>query len=395
MLRFSLGVVAVSLLLSGCSEPKQVSNQTEVTKPLHELPISSSDPKALLGSQLFFDTSLSKERNQSCATCHDIANGFVDKRNDVFSGAVSLGSDERSVGTRNTPMAAYAAFSPPFHRMSNGEYRGGQFLDGRSSGLVEQAQGPFVNPLEMALPDGAAVVDRVKENPQYISLFNSLYGDGVLDNEEKGYLAIADAIASFEKTALFMPFDSKYDRVLRGEDHFTPEEELGKTLFFSQQFTNCNACHQLNPSPFYDQETFTNFEYRNIGVPANVSLAAHNDGLVDQGLLDHPEITDPSQAGKFKVPSLRNVAVTGPYMHNGVFQDLRTVVLFYDKYNNPTRTLNPETGQPWGEPEVAENIDFENLEMGPALPNQRVDAIVAFLKTLTDRRYEPLLDSKP
>lgn len=394
MLRFSLGVIAVSLFVSACSEPKQILNQSKVGKASQELPISLSDPKALLGSQLFFDTNLSKERNQSCATCHDIANAFIDKRNDVFSGAVSLGSDGHSVGGRNTPTAGYAAFSPPFHRMTDGEYRGGQFLDGRSSGLIEQAQGPFLNPVEMAIIDGASVVARVKENARYESLFNNLYGDGVLDDPEKGYLAIADAIATFEKTALFMPFDSKYDRVLRGEDKFTPEEELGKTLFFSQQFTNCNACHQLNTSPFYEQETFTNYEYRNIGVPANAALTAYSGGIVDNGLLDNPEITDPLQAGKFKVPSLRNVAVTGPYMHNGVFQDLRTVVLFYDKYNNPTRTINPETGKLWAAPEVSDNIDFENLEIGPALPDQRVDAIVAFLQTLTDKRYEPLMKGK-
>lgn len=394
MLRFSLGVFAVSLLVSACSEPKQIIDQPKVGKASQELPIPLTDPKALLGSQLFFDINLSKERNQSCATCHDIANGFVDKRNDVFSGAVSLGSDGHSVGGRNTPTAGYAAFTPSFHRMADGEYRGGQFLDGRSSGLIEQAQGPFLNPVEMAMVDGASVVTRVKENERYESLFNNLYGDGILNDPEKGYVAIADAIATFEKTALFMPFDSKYDRVLRGEDKFTPEEELGKTLFFSQQFTNCNVCHQLNASPFYKHETFTNYEYRNIGVPANAALTAYNNGLVDKGLLDNPEITDPLQAGKFKIPSLRNVAVTGPYMHNGVFQDLRTAVLFYDKYNNPTRTINPETGKPWAAPEVAENIDFENLEIGPALPDQRVDAIVAFLKTLTDKRYEPLMEGK-
>ena len=398
MFRVSFGVIAVSLLLSACGESTQTADQSNViktkVKPSSELPIALTDPKALLGSQLFFDVNLSKERNQSCATCHDIANAFVDKRNDVLFGAVSLGSDGHSVGGRNTPTAGYAAFSPPFHRMENGEYRGGQFLDGRSSGLVEQAQGPFLNPAEMAMPDGESVVSRVKENERYESLFNSLYGDGILDDSEKGYVAIADAIATFEKTALFMPFDSKYDRVLRGEDTFTPEEELGKTLFFSQQFTNCNACHQLNTSPFYQQETFTNYEYSNIGVPANAALVAHNGGVVDRGLLDNPDITDSLQAGKFKVPSLRNVAVTGPYMHNGVFQDLRTVVLFYDKYNNPSRTINPETGKPWAEPEVAENIDFENLEIGPALPDQRVDAIVAFLNTLTDQRYEALLNAK-
>lgn len=391
MLRFSLGVVAISVLLCACSEPKQVVSQAKPTHSTAELPIAMTDPKAMLGAQLFFDTNLSKERNQSCGTCHDIANGFVDKRRDALFGAVSLGSDRLSMGSRNTPTAAYAAFSPAFHRMSNGEYRGGQFLDGRASGLAQQAEGPFLNPLEMALPDGAAVVNRVRENERYESLFNSIYGQDVLNDPMKGYAAITDSIASFEKTAMFMPFDSKYDRALRGEIALTPQEELGKTLFFSQQFTNCNACHQLSSSPLNDQETFTNYEYRNIGVPANPDVL-HQNGRRDLGLLDNPTIDDEKQAGKFKVPSLRNVAVTGPYMHNGVFTDLRTVVLFYDKYNNPSRTENPETGKPWAEPEVSENIDLENLQKGPALPDRRVDAIVAFLKTLTDQRYEYLLE---
>lgn len=391
MLRFSLGVVAISVLLCACSEPKQVVSQAKPTHSTAELPIAMTDSKAMLGAQLFFDTNLSKERNQSCGTCHDIANGFVDKRRDALFGAVSLGSDRLSMGSRNTPTAAYAAFSPAFHRMSNGEYRGGQFLDGRASGLAQQAEGPFLNPLEMALPDGAAVVNRVRENERYESLFNSIYGQDVLNDPMKGYAAITDSIASFEKTAMFMPFDSKYDRALRGEVALTPQEELGKTLFFSQQFTNCNACHQLSTSPLNAQETFTNYEYRNIGVPANPDVL-HQNGRRDLGLLDNPSIDDPQQAGKFKVPSLRNVAVTGPYMHNGVFSELRTVVLFYDKYNNPGRKINPETGKPWAEPEVSENIDLVNLQKGPALPDQRVDAIVAFLKTLTDQRYEYLLD---
>ncbi|KZN15233.1 cytochrome-c peroxidase [Marinomonas sp. TW1] len=399
ILRISLGITA-AIVLAACGESNQVASQTKAvnhaktsqSQASNELPIPLTDPKALLGSLLFFDTNLSKERNQSCATCHAIATAFVDKRLDAVGGAVSLGSDGHSMGGRNTPAAGYAAFSPAFHKMSNGEYRGGQFLDGRASGLAEQAQGPFVNPVEMALSDGDAVVQRVKENPQYQQTFNALYGDGILDDPKAGYDAIADAIASFEKTELFMPFDSKYDRALRGEVTLTSQEELGKTLFFSQQFTNCNACHQLNSSPFNSQETFTNYEYRNIGVPANPALVAQSGGVIDRGLLDNPDINDPKQAGKFKVPSLRNVAVTGPYMHNGVFKDLRTVVLFYDKYNNPTRTINPETGKPWAEPEVSENIDFVELEKGPALPDQRVDAIVAFLKTLTDQRYEPLLD---
>lgn len=394
MLRFSFGVVAVALLISACSEPKHLAEKPKSAHFSAELPIPMTDPKAMLGAQLFFDVNLSKERNQSCATCHDLANGFVDKRQDALLGAVSLGSDRLSMGSRNTPTAAYAAFSPSFHRMPNGEYRGGQFLDGRASGLAKQAEGPLVNPVEMAMPDSAAVVSRVKENSRYDNVFRSIYGQDVLNDSDKGYAAIADAIATFEKTSMFMPFDSRYDRALRGEIKLTPQEELGKTLFFSQQFTNCNACHQLSSSPFNPQETFTNYEYRNIGVPANPDLMAQNGNKKDFGLLDNPAINDPRQAGKFKVPSLRNVAVTGPYMHNGVFQDLRTVVLFYDKYNNPKRVINPETGQLWGEPEVPENVDLATLEKAPALPDRRVDAIVAFLKTLTDQRYEPLLNGQ-
>ncbi|GAB3476577.1 cytochrome-c peroxidase [Marinomonas epiphytica] len=393
MIRCCLSVM-LAMLLVACSpsEPKKVALTQESKKLV--LPVPMNDPKAILGSQLFFDASLSKQGNQSCATCHDVGKAFTDPRLDAFNGAVSLGSDGVSMGTRNTPTAGYAALTPLFHQMADGEYRGGQFHDGRSSTLAEQAQGPFVNPVEMALPDGAAVVNKVKANPIYLDQFEDLYGEGALDKPE-AYEVVADAIARFEQTSLFMPFDSRYDRALRGEIKLTEQEELGKTLFFSQQFTNCNACHQLNSSPFFDKETFSNYQYRNIGVPSNQTLLAHNPGFVDQGLLDHPAVNDPAQLGKFKVPTLRNVAVTGPYMHNGVFQDLRTVVLFYDKYNNPKRLINPETGEPWGQPEVAANIDLESLEIGPALNDQRVDAIVAFLKTLTDQRYEHLLEKKP
>jgi cytochrome c peroxidase len=115
--------------------------------------------------------------------------------------------------------------------------------------------------------------------------------------------------------------------------------------------------------------------------------------FTDNGLLDNAAIDDPSYRGKYKTPSLRNVAVTGPYMHNGVFADLETVVRFYNKYNSKAEInqTNPETGKLWGEPEVAETISRKELEQGDALDEKRIDAIVAFLKTLTDSRYEPLL----
>ena len=374
------------IFLVGCSAQTETADAP--SKPAQDLPIPLDNPKAMLGSQLFFDVNLSKNRNQSCASCHDIGQAFTDRRLTGVNGAVSVGSDDQSMGDRNTPTAMYSALTPRFHKMPSGEYRGGQFLDGRASTLADQAAGPFVNPVEMQMPSEESVVDRILEQETYVDSFKDVYGDDIFEDKAKAFNAVTDAIAHFESTELFLPFNSKYDRVMRGEAQFTAEEELGRTLFFSQQFTNCNSCHQLNSSPFYERETFTNYEYRNIGTPAN-PLLEHVVGA-DIGLRANPNVSEESQRGKFRVPTLRNVGVTGPYMHNGVFKDLRTVILFYDKYNNPMRKLNPETGQPWGSPEVAENIDFATLEQSPALDNRRVDALVAFLKTLTDKQYEYL-----
>ncbi|MGQ9371897.1 cytochrome-c peroxidase [Azospirillum sp. A39] len=348
--------------------------------------------KEALGEALYFDTNLSANRTQSCATCHDPQSGFADPRGD----AASLGDNGTSVGDRNAPSAAYARFSPTFSITPEGKAVGGQFHDGRAATLKDQAAGPPLNPDEMGMASKAAVLGRLKENRAYTAAFAKLYGPQVLDDADAAYDAMTDAIASFERTDLFAPFDSKYDRFLRGEYTMTPQEELGMTLFFSQQFTNCNMCHQLARMPAAKDETFTNYEYHNIGVPANAALRQRNGkgpGHVDHGLLENPAVEDPAQDGKVKTPSLRNVAVTGPYMHNGVFKDLETVVRFYNKYNSiaDSSRINPETGEPWGEPEVAGTLSTKELESGPALDTKRIKALVAFLKTLTDKRYEPLL----
>lgn len=348
--------------------------------------------KETLGEALYFDTNLSANRTQSCATCHDPQVGFVDPR----GGMTSLGDNGTSIGDRNAPSAAYARFSPPFTITPEGEAVGGQFHDGRAATLKDQAAGPPLNPDEMGMASTAQVLERLKENRAYIDAFAKLYGPEVLDDADAAYDAMTDAIARFEQTDLFAPFDSKYDRHLRGEYKMTPQEELGMTLFFSQQFTNCNLCHQLAPMPAAKQETFSNYEYHNIGVPANTALRAQNGkgpGHVDHGLLENPAVKDSAQDGKIKTPTLRNVAVTGPYMHNGVFRDLETVVRFYNKYNSiaDANRINPETGEPWGEPEVPGTLSLKELETGPALDTKRIKALVAFLKTLTDKRYEHLL----
>lgn len=357
----------------------------------------SAPTKETLGQQLYFDSNLSQNRTQSCATCHAPERGFADPRDNGIDGAFSLGDDGQSLGDRNAPTAAYAMFSPEFHLNEQGEYVGGQFHDGRESTLAGQAGGPPTNPIEMGLPSKAVALERLQENPAYVKAFKMLYGAQVLKSADTAYAAMADSIAHFERTELFAPFDSKYDRYLRGEYEMTKQEELGRTLFFSQQFTNCHLCHQLHKSQRHSQETFSNYEYHNIGVPTNKAARLQSGVAIetqDVGLLNNPKVSDPAQAGKFKVPTLRNVAVTAPYMHNGVFQELRTVVLFYDKYNSRSkkRQINPETGLEWGVPEVAENLALEELQTGPALKKKRIDALVAFMKTLTDQRYEHLLN---
>ncbi len=350
--------------------------------------------KQELGRLLFFDKNLSLTRNQACATCHNPEAGFVDDRENGVARAASLGDDDKSLGDRTAPTAAYAKFAPAFHfDEKSGQYKGGQFWDGRASDLQAQAGGPPLNPIEMGMPDRAAVVERLKENAFYVKTFQELYGDKIFDDIDRAYLAMTDSIASFEKTDFFAPFDSRYDRYLKGEYELTIKEELGMSLFFSNNNTNCATCHVLKGED-RPGETFTNYEYHNIGTPVNVALRKQNGVApdhIDHGLLDHPDINDPQHDGKLKVPTLRNIAVTAPYMHNSVFQDLRTVVLFYDQYNNTERKLNPETGQPWAVAEVEATINKQDLK-AKKLTDAKVDALVAFTKILTDQRYEHLLE---
>lgn len=351
-----------------------------------------------LGEALYFDTNLSKNRSQACASCHDPETAFRDPRDTVANGSFSMGDDGASFGDRNAPMAAYARLAPDFHITKDGVPVGGQFWDGRAKDLAAQAGGPPLNPIEMGMGGAHDVVSRLKEDRDYVNAFKVLFDQNIWDDDDAAFTAMTQAIAAFEKTDQFAPFDSKYDRWLQGDYKMTPNEELGRVLFFSQQFTNCNECHQLKAAGAKG-ETFTNYQYHNIGVPQNRAQReadGRNPDFVDNGLLDNPAITDPSFKGKYKVPSLRNVAVTAPYMHNGVFHDLKTVVRFYNKYNSRSKAaqIDNETKKPWAAPEVPDTISLTELEKGDALDTRRENALVAFLKTLTDKRYEPLLKAQ-
>ena len=236
------------------------------------------------GEALFFDADLSANRSQSCSTCHDPGAAFTDPRGTV-GGAVSLGDDGHSLGNRNAPTATYASFAPAFGRDAAGLWRGGLFLDGRAADLADQAGMPPLNPAEMGMPDRAAVVARLAENPRYAATLAAELGPKATD-PDAAYAAMTRAIAAYESTPVFASFDSRYDRWLRGEVKLTDQEELGRLLFFSKQFTNCNLCHQLRTSQAAGDETFSNYSYHNIGVPANPALRTKAHSTMD--LAQHP-----------------------------------------------------------------------------------------------------------
>ncbi|PHS40743.1 MAG: methylamine utilization protein MauG [Sulfurovum sp.] len=384
--------------------------------------IGTKDPKFYskekLGESLFFDQNLSLNRKTSCATCHDPDHAFIDARftksavdQTVFiHGAFSVGDDGSALGGRNTPTAAYALFNPTFGKNSKGVYVGGQFHDGRATTLQDQATRPPLDGAEMMMPDEQSVIERIEENPDYVASFKLLYGTDIFDDIDASYQAMGEAIAKFEKTDEFAPFDSKYDRFKQcregggrtseclQKDNWTVDEDLGMSLFFSEANTNCATCHTINSkSEAPSKELFTNFEYENIGTPRNIAamdtraaLGLQDANATFKGLGGF--VNESAHLGKGKVPTLRNVAVTGPYMNNGVFKNLKTVLEFYDHiHGQGNHPINPETGLAWGHNDHNATINHAVLRTGLELDDRAIEALEAFLKTLTDKRYEHLI----
>ena len=392
-----ISIYLTALLLAGCGGSSDSGSEVS---------------QVVLGEQLFFDTNLSLNRTMSCATCHDPEAAFMDARftgdpgSNPVEGALSVGDDAVTLGGRNTPMATYALLAPAFGIDAEGNYVGGQFHDGRAEDLTAQAKGPFLDPAEMMMVDEAAVMARVQENPDYVSAFKALFGETIFDDVNAGYEALAGSIAAFEQTEVFATFDSKYDRfrqcvALREDEgacyeegNWSVEEQAGYALFFSNNNTNCVSCHSLDSESESAEETFTNFKYENIGTPPNLANFAAKgiEYTPDLGLGGRDDINDSTHYGKIKVPSLRNVAVTAPYMSNGVFKQLRTVIAFYDHMagqgNHP---LNPETTKPWAAPNVNATVNRELLEATKELTDAKIDGLIAFLKTLTDKKFEHLI----
>jgi cytochrome c peroxidase len=310
-----------------------------------------------LGRKLYFDTRLSKDGTLACATCHDVSRGFSDHR------SVSEGIGDH-LGKRSAPSTMNAALLQS------------QFWDGRAPSLEEQAKLPILNPIEMGHPDAASAMAAVNTDSAYQELFQRAYG------RAPSYDDLGRAIASFERTLIFL--DAPFDRYAAGDlKAMSPAAQRGLDLFNNK--ARCVSCHMINSS----NPLGTDNLFHNIGVSARtknfealagqaISVLSKNN---DPKELDKLAIeTDMSELGRFlvtknrgdigafKTEQVRNVGITGPYMHDGSLKTLWDVV---DHYNKGGETNTYLDG----------GIEPLNLS------ENEIDDVVAFLFALTDTRF--------
>jgi len=370
-----------------------------------------TDPE-LLGKRLFEDATLSEPQGMSCMSCHVPEHAFQGNHGSPVA-AVALGSRPDKFGTRKTPTIMYKSYSPAFGFYKDEddgkeklEAKGGQFWDGRASDLIEQATGPLLNPAEMNNPSIESIVEKVK-NGNYAGLVTALYGPDAFADPKAAMTGLSKALSAYETSQRFAPFSSKFDDYLRGQAKLSREEMHGYELFTNVKKGNCIACHVGKPESNDPADwIFSDFTYDAVGVPRNAAIPANADPAnYDLGLCKRPgieavlpkEIPLQSLCGAFKVPTLRNVAVTGPYFHNGAFASLRDAVAFY-----ATRDTDPKHWYPTlsngkvdkfndlpaaykGGVNVEEVPYDRKPGQTPRLNDNEIDALVAFLKTLTDK----------
>lgn len=281
-----------------------------------------------LGKRLYFDKRLSSDNTIACATCHDPSKGFADGR------AVSTGVAGKQ-GTRSAPTTLNALFSPV------------QFWDGRAASLEAQAAGPIANPSEMNLPH-ALCVEKLSADGELTAAFNEAFGPGGIT-----LLRMQRAIAAFERT--LVSGNSAFDRFYFAKQPAALSEaaQRGWKLFRDPLQANCIACHLVGAN----QATFTDGLFHNLGTGMN------SEGeLTDLGRYNQTK--RPADRGAFKTPTLRNIALTAPYMHDGRLKTLRHVVDFYVGGGNS-------------------NPDLDKLIKPLALTGRDRDDLVAFLESLT------------
>ncbi len=413
-----LGLTGILMLLAGAARGQSLTDREQ------------------LGKSVFFDTNLSINFNQACAACHSPATGFTGPESNTNAhGAVYEGSFAGRFGNRKPPSASYATQSPILNYVL--EHRealfiGGNFWDGRATGenlgnpAADQALGPFLNPLEQALPDHACVVYRVC-TASYPVGFETVWGAGTcqitwpadiattcameggvvnLSPEDRArvntdYGSIGLSVATYEASREVNQLTSKFDYYLNGMADLTQQEKRGLAIFSGK--AKCTNCHIIGKGAKAEPPLLTDFTFDNLGVPKNPENPFYvlNPSFVDQGLggflstrMDY-QMFAPENMGKQKVPSLRNVdkrpspEFVKAYTHNGYFKTLEGIVHFYN-----TRDVKPVCPGPyteaqalaagcWPAPEVSENVNHTELGNLHLTADQEA-AIVAFLKTLSD-----------
>jgi cytochrome c peroxidase len=371
--------VAVLVLVSACSGVASAPPATTAAE---------------LGKLAFHDTSLSQPAGQACADCHDGASAFRDPESDHTS---SMGVIAGRFGSRNSPTAMYTAQIPALHydTVEHGLV-GGLFWDGRADSLELQAAGPLMNPLEMNNADQASVVDKLRLAP-YADEFRAVYGDDALDSDATAFAHLTSALGAYERSPELAPFTSKYDRFLAGKEVLTASEERGRKLFDDPTRGNCASCHTDQPSADGAPPMFTNFAYANLGVPAYpnnlflVQPAPFNpDGAkyLDRGLGRTTD--DPALDGQFRVPTLRNIARTAPYGHNGYFANLTYFIEFLATRDVGSPSVGTCSRAPttptatcaWPPAEFPATVDHRVGHLD--LSATDIADLVAFLETLTD-----------
>jgi len=346
---------------------------------LPPVPIPEDNPqtpeKIALGEKLFNDKRFSSTGEVSCATCHDPEKGLTDSPLKVSEG-ITKGS-KKLTGTRNAPTVA------------NAVYFTHQFWDGRSPSLEDQALHPPVNPVEMGLPSHQPILDIVRTDPEYVEAFDAVFGKS---GDEITMGEVTKAIAAFERTQVFA--NSAFDRFFYGGEStaLTDQQIRGLELFRNQG--RCVSCHVIEQT----QALFTDNRFHNVGVGIN-DIQSDVPALAGKFLeakatlaeVDVKVLTDPrtSDLGRFavsrefndlgaiKTPTLRNVAVTAPYMHDGSVKTLRDVMVHY---NNGGVT---KKGDPVN--------DFLSGGIRPLnLTDDQIDDLVAFMEALTSPEFANL-----
>ncbi len=345
---------------------------------LPELSVPEDNPmtpaKIALGDKLFHDDRFSTTGEVSCSTCHELEKGFTDSPLSTSEGILGL------TGTRNSPTTTNAAYFKTF------------FWDGRSPSLEDQAQHPFLNPVEMGLETHDPILAIVASDPEYVAAFREVFGKepGQVNMDE-----VTRAIATFERTLLFG--NSRFDRYWFGGDEgaLSEAEVRGLDLFLNEG--RCVSCHTIE----HDHALFTDHRFHNIGVGINdiqdrvpEAVQSFLDALARGAEVDETVLAEKlaselgrfavsemfDDLGAFKTPTLRNVAATAPFMHDGSLATLKEVM---DHYNNGGVT---NEGDPVN--------DFLSSGIRPLdLTDEQIADLVAFMEALTSPDYEALAEA--